>query len=95
MSQDRTQTPTSVHTAPHDMSESLRRMKLADAKVSRPARRTLGQMMPGYERQPVLTLYRPQFSNDTPCIFCDQWLCPGNCRSYAPAPSGAALKAAV
>uniref|UniRef100_UPI003F495B13 hypothetical protein n=1 Tax=Streptomyces sp. CA-141956 TaxID=3240051 RepID=UPI003F495B13 len=77
------------------MSESLRRMKLADAKASRPARRTLGQMMPGYERQPVLTLYRPTFSNDTPCLFCDRWTCSGNCGGYAPAPSDAAAKAAV
>ncbi|MFJ9810696.1 hypothetical protein ACIRTB_20955 [Streptomyces sp. NPDC101158] len=66
MSQDRTQTPTSVHTTPPKLSEALRRMKRDDALVTRPARRTLSQMMPGYERQPVLTLHRPEFSATAP-----------------------------
>ncbi|MFD7980220.1 hypothetical protein [Streptomyces sp. NPDC059071] len=93
MSQDRTNTPTLIPPSQVDVSEALRRAGVADTKVSRPARRTLAEMVPGFERQPMLTLYRPTFSNDTPCLFCDRWTCPGNCGGFAPVPSGAAFKA--
>ncbi|MFF8610762.1 hypothetical protein ACF06X_33190 [Streptomyces sp. NPDC015346] len=39
-----------------DIADALRRMKRDDELVTRPARRTLKQMLPGYERQPILRL---------------------------------------
>ncbi|MFB9558667.1 hypothetical protein [Streptomyces roseoviridis] len=95
MSQDRMQSPPSVPSIQFDVAEALRRARLADTTVSRPARRTLAEMAPGFERQPVLTLFRPQFSNDERCIFCEKWLCPGNCGGFAPAPAAAAGVAKV
>ncbi|GAA2770360.1 hypothetical protein [Streptomyces showdoensis] len=56
MNQDRTKTPTSIYTASHGAAEALRRARLDDANVARPARRTLAEMAPGFERQPVLRL---------------------------------------
>ncbi|MEU6979596.1 hypothetical protein [Streptomyces sp. NPDC046371] len=142
MSQDRTKTPTRIHPTPNAFADALRRMKRDDELVTKPVRRTLGAMMPGFERQPVLrfapavelsevdavraevrrlTGYTDSArfqsapretqataldnlrhaedrlakltANDTPCIFCDQWLCPGNCQGFAPVPSGITRKA--
>ncbi|MFB8166117.1 hypothetical protein [Streptomyces rubiginosohelvolus] len=40
------------------------------------ARRTLQEMMPGYYRQPVLTLHRPVKADDA-CVLCGRWNCRG------------------
>ncbi|MEU6572185.1 hypothetical protein [Streptomyces parvulus] len=56
--------------------------------------RTLQEMqerMPGYERQPVLTLHRPVMADDA-CPLCGRWNCKGSdCppASTAPAPAPA------
>ncbi|MFG3085636.1 hypothetical protein [Streptomyces parvulus] len=56
--------------------------------------RTLQEMqerMPGYERQPVLTLHRPGMADDA-CPLCGRWNCTGaDCppASIAPAPAPA------
>ncbi|WP_331734473.1 MULTISPECIES: hypothetical protein [unclassified Streptomyces] len=60
--------------------------------AGRCARRTLAEMAPGYERQPVLLLTRPlpmRAANDA-CPICTRWNCDGtNCPpSIAPAPRG-------
>ncbi|WP_431329804.1 hypothetical protein ACPZ13_00680 [Streptomyces sp. IPPR8] len=65
----------------------------ADSRIpaERRARRTLQEMAPGYERQPVLTLYRPVMADDA-CPLCGSWNCdPNNCppSSVAPAPATA------
>ncbi|MEU0852522.1 hypothetical protein ABZ387_31840 [Streptomyces flaveolus] len=65
----------------------------ADSRVptERRARRTLQEMLPGYERQPVLTLHRPVMA-DEPCFLCGRWTCdPSTCppSSAAPAPATA------
>lgn len=97
MNQDRTKSPSSL---PHPdvFSEALRRARTADVAVSRPARRTFAAMVPGAVRQPVLRLapnvhFLPTAAHNERCVFCDQWLCDGNCGGFAPVPSGAALKA--
>ncbi|MEU1126725.1 hypothetical protein ABZ371_24910 [Streptomyces sp. NPDC005899] len=54
--------------------------------VGRQARRTLAEMAPGYERQPVLLLTRPltfRSANDA-CPLCGYWTC--RCGAVAPAP---------
>ncbi|WP_405393481.1 hypothetical protein OG596_38330 (plasmid) [Streptomyces sp. NBC_01102] len=58
--------------------------------AGRQARRTLAEMAPGYERQPVLVLHRPSM-NDA-CPVCTRWNCdPSNCPpGFAPAPASAA-----
>lgn len=61
--------------------------------AGRQARRTLDQMMPGYTRQPMLTLHRPQMANDA-CPLCGKWNCdPSKCPSGA-APASARTAAA-
>ncbi|MFI1004936.1 hypothetical protein ACIP10_36150 [Streptomyces galbus] len=76
------------------LGELLARMvREADTRVpaSRKARRTLQEMMPGYVRQPVLTLHRPVMADDA-CPLCGRWSCdPSNCppASAAPAPTQA------
>ncbi|UUA11603.1 MULTISPECIES: hypothetical protein [Streptomyces] len=66
-------------------------VRAADARVEpgRRARRTVQEMVPGYERQPVLTLFRPVMAGDA-CPLCGRWSCdPSNCppASAAPAPA--------
>ncbi|MET9335951.1 hypothetical protein ABZX78_32915 [Streptomyces cellulosae] len=79
-------------TAAHrQLGDLLARMvRETDARVpaERRARRTLQEMMPGYERQPVLTLHRPAMADDA-CPLCGRWSCTGSdCPpSAAPAPS--------
>ncbi|MFI8008279.1 hypothetical protein [Streptomyces sp. NPDC086010] len=54
--------------------------------AGRHARRTLAEMAPGYERQPVLLLTRPldfRSANDA-CVLCGFWTC--RCGGVAPAP---------
>ncbi|MGP3777094.1 hypothetical protein ACTWJ8_40300 (plasmid) [Streptomyces sp. SDT5-1] len=63
----------------------------ADAQVpaGRRARRTLQEMAPGYERQPILTLHRPTMADDA-CVLCGRWNCTGtDCppNSAVPAPA--------
>ncbi|MGI5397852.1 hypothetical protein [Streptomyces sp. CA-251251] len=67
-----------------------RMVREADNRVpaDRRARRTLQEMLPGYERQPVLTLHRPVMADDA-CPLCGRWNCTGSdCppASLAPAP---------
>ncbi|MFF0199060.1 hypothetical protein ACFYT5_39790 [Streptomyces anulatus] len=47
------------------------------ASAGRRARRTLQEMIPGYERQPVLILHRPTMANDA-CGLCPGWGCTGH-----------------
>ncbi|MFJ8855668.1 hypothetical protein [Streptomyces sp. NPDC102437] len=61
--------------------------------AGRRARRTLAEMAPGYERQPVLLLTRPLPMRPTmngPCPLCERWNCdPSNCPPrVAPAARG-------
>ncbi|WP_405669053.1 hypothetical protein OG379_41250 (plasmid) [Streptomyces sp. NBC_01166] len=59
--------------------------------AGRQARRTLAEMDPGYERQPVLLLTRPLTfrSANSACPMCDRFNCPGHdCPpSATPAPA--------
>lgn len=75
--------------------DALRRMKRDDELVTRPARRTLAEMAPGYERQPLLRLVSPPAASNERCPNCDRWLCPGNCQQFAPAPTAATFVKAV
>jgi rubredoxin len=64
----------------------------SDARIpaERRARRTLQEMLPGYERQPVLILHRPVMADDA-CPLCLRWNCdPSNCPPAASAPAPAA-----
>ncbi|MFJ6355171.1 hypothetical protein ACIQKB_37650 [Streptomyces sp. NPDC092046] len=60
-------------------------------RAGRRARRTLGEMMPGYERQPILILHQPRMAQDA-CPLCLRWGCNGtNCPpGVASAPTGTA-----
>ncbi|MGW5003266.1 hypothetical protein ACWEP8_37060 [Streptomyces hydrogenans] len=105
MNQDRMSTPATVHqTRPNFFAtEALRRAALADATVSRPARRTFAEMLPGATRQPVLHLapnvrFLPTAAQDDSCVLCGTWACDGtNCQfgAHAPAPAGVSVKAAA
>ncbi|QNP67963.1 hypothetical protein [Streptomyces genisteinicus] len=59
----------------------------------RRARRTLQEMLPGYERQPVLILHRPRMADDA-CPMCGYWRCRCD-EASAPVPAGAGTRAAV
>ncbi|MGW1106145.1 hypothetical protein [Streptomyces sp. NPDC002540] len=64
--------------------------------AGRRARRTLAEMAPGYDRQPVLYLTRPftmAGMADDACVLCGRWNCNGTC--YAPAPALAAQRNSV
>ncbi|MEV4790118.1 hypothetical protein AB0K53_32585 [Streptomyces tuirus] len=67
-----------------------RMVRESDERIptERRARRTLQEMAPGYERQPVLTLHRPVMADDA-CPLCGRWSCPGtDCPpGAAPAPA--------
>ncbi|MFJ8763052.1 hypothetical protein [Streptomyces cyaneofuscatus] len=53
------------------------------ASAGRRARRTLQEMVPGYIRQPVLTLLPPTMGQ---CPLCDRYNCPGHdCPLFATA----------
>lgn len=62
--------------------------------AGRRARRTLTEMAPGYDRQPVLQLTRPLTfrSADDACPLCGYWTC--RCGGVAPAPALAATSTA-
>ncbi|MEV4044250.1 hypothetical protein [Streptomyces sp. NPDC049744] len=71
----------------------------ADSSVptTRRARRTLQEMLPGYERQPVLTLHRPVMADDA-CPLCGRWNCdPSTCppSGVAPAPAPATPRSSM
>ncbi|MFJ4276151.1 hypothetical protein ACIP29_37045 [Streptomyces coelicoflavus] len=71
----------------------------ADSRVptERRARRTLQEMLPGYERQPVLILHRPVMANDA-CPLCGRWNCdPATCppSGIAPTPAPATPRSAM
>ncbi|MER5293543.1 hypothetical protein ABT382_15895 [Streptomyces pharetrae] len=78
--------------ADRQLGDLLARMvREADGRIpqKRRARRTLQEMAPGYERQPVLTLYRPVMADDA-CPVCGRWSCKGgsDCPpGAAPAPA--------
>ncbi|MFD5473366.1 hypothetical protein [Streptomyces sp. NPDC127105] len=80
------------HAAHRHLGDLLARMaREADARIpdGRRARRTLQEMMPGYQRQPVLTLHRPVMADDA-CPLCGRWNCPGtDCPPSGTAPTGA------
>ncbi|MFF9757427.1 hypothetical protein ACF1FC_32450 [Streptomyces sp. NPDC014344] len=66
--------------ASRQLSALLARMvREADARIpdGRRARRTLQEMVPGYTRQPVLTLHRPVMADDA-CPLCGRWNCTGS-----------------
>ncbi|MFJ4717462.1 hypothetical protein [Streptomyces sp. NPDC088785] len=80
------------------MNDLIRRMvREADTRVptERRARRTLQEMAPDYQRQPVLTLHRPTMADDA-CVLCERWNCnpttcclpPGAAAQTAPPRSG-------
>lgn len=78
------------------LDELLARMAAeADARIPADgrARRTLQQMMPGYERQPVLVLHRPRMADDA-CPICGYWRCRCD-TSSTPAPTGVSGTAVV
>ncbi|MET9986186.1 hypothetical protein [Streptomyces rochei] len=88
-------TPHTGASATHrQLGDLLARMaREADSRIpaEHRTRRTLQEMAPGYERQPVLTLYRPVMADDA-CPLCGSWNCdPTKCppSSVAPAPATA------
>lgn len=78
--------------ADRQLGELLTRVaREADTRIAvgRRARRTVQEMMPGYERQPVLTLYRPVMADDA-CPLCGRWSCNGSdCPPSSAAPTSA------
>ncbi|WFB88355.1 MULTISPECIES: hypothetical protein [Streptomyces] len=83
--------PSATVAADRQLGDLLARMaREADSRVpiERRARRTLQEMVPGYERQPVLVLHRPVMG-DGWCPLCESYSCdPSNCPpSVAPAPT--------
>ncbi|NJP74668.1 hypothetical protein HCJ99_28255 [Streptomyces sp. C1-2] len=80
----------------HQLGQLLARMvREADARIpqERRARRTLQEMMPGYERQPVLVLARPVMADDA-CPLCGRWNCdPATCPPSSAAPLSTAVTA--
>ncbi|MFJ8351511.1 hypothetical protein ACIQ9J_35190 [Streptomyces sp. NPDC094153] len=76
--------------AHHQLGDLLARMaREADARIpdGRRARRTLQEMMPGYQRQPVLTFHRPVMADDA-CPLCLRWSCDGtDCPPSATVPA--------
>ncbi|MFH9016479.1 hypothetical protein ACH4C6_34665 [Streptomyces sp. NPDC017943] len=77
------------------LGELVHRMaREADARVpeGRRARRTLQEMAPGFERQPVLTLHRPVMADDA-CPLCGRWSCSGSDCPPGAAPALAARTA--
>ncbi|MET9436900.1 hypothetical protein [Streptomyces sp. NPDC006551] len=85
MNKDRTSITATIPPTPPDIMEALRRVR--SDRVVRPARRTLAEMAPGYQRQPLLRLVPQTAAYEAPCLFCDSWTCPGNCQQFAPAPA--------
>lgn len=97
MNQDRTNPPSSLP-RPDFFSEALRRA--GSAAVSRPARRTFAEMLPGATRPPVLHLapnvrFLPTavWGDTEPdvCPLCERWSC--ICGQSAHAPACVSVKA--
>ncbi|WP_236260701.1 hypothetical protein [Streptomyces tendae] len=76
--------------ADRQLGDLLARMvREADTRVptGRRARRTLQEMLPGHERQPVLTLHRPVMADDA-CPLCGRFNCdPSKCPPSSLAPA--------
>ncbi|MFE0418343.1 hypothetical protein [Streptomyces tendae] len=76
--------------ADRQLGDLLARMvREADTSVptGRRARRTLQEMLPGHERQPVLTLHRPVMADDA-CPLCGRFNCdPSKCPPSSLAPA--------
>lgn len=69
-----------------------RMVREADARipVGRRARRTLQEMMPGFQRQPLLTLHRSAMTDDA-CPVCGYWRCRcSEAGAHTPVPDDAA-----
>jgi hypothetical protein len=81
--------PASTH---RQLGDLLARMvRESDARIleERRVRRTLQEMAPGYECQPVLTLHRPVMADDA-CPLCGRWSCNGSdCPPSSLAPTSA------
>lgn len=87
--------PAAAHAVSADL--ALRMARQADARIphTQRARRTLQEMAPGHERQPVLVLHRPVMA-DGPCPLCERWTCnPANCPPSNMAPSANAGSSAA
>jgi hypothetical protein len=83
--------PENAHRQLGDLLARMVRQSDAGIPAERRARRTLQEMLPGYERQPVLVLHRPMMADDA-CALCGRWNCdPNNCppASVAPEPATA------
>ncbi|WP_329126090.1 hypothetical protein [Streptomyces sp. NBC_01353] len=92
MSKDRTKSPP-LHPRPDAFADAMRRMKRDNERVVRPARRTLAEMAPGYQRQPLLRIVPLKAADDT-CPICSYWKC--RCGdSFAPVPAAATAVKAV
>ncbi|MEU0703379.1 hypothetical protein ACWFQ7_29300 [Streptomyces bacillaris] len=92
-----------------DQHHRLVRQLVADGdrrarRAGRQAPRTLQEMAPGLDRQPVLRMvdrplvFTPTSSKaragaDDACVLCGRWLCGGNCFAPAPTPSMRAVTA--
>ncbi|MET7409387.1 hypothetical protein [Streptomyces parvulus] len=86
--------PAAAHRQLGDLLARMVRENDGRIPAGRRVPRTLQEMqerMPGYERQPVLTLHRPVMADDA-CGLCGRWNCKGSdCppASIAPAPAPA------
>ncbi|MFB7592347.1 hypothetical protein [Streptomyces sp. NPDC056169] len=84
-----------AHPTPNVFADALCRMKRDDELVTRPARRTLATMEPGYVQQPVLRLapnvrFLPTAAQEDSCGLCGSWSCDGtDCRFGASVPAAA------
>ncbi|WP_225638112.1 hypothetical protein [Streptomyces solaniscabiei] len=96
MTRGAARTTVAAHTPEHrQLGDLLTRMaREADSRIpaERRARRRLQEMMPGYERQPVLILHRPVMADDS-CPQRGRWtrdpsICPPASAAPAPAASG-------
>ncbi|WP_224297383.1 hypothetical protein [Streptomyces olivaceus] len=90
--------PSATVAADRQLGDLLARMaRETDSRVptERRARRTLQEMAPGYERQPVLVLHRPVMG-DGWCPLCERYNCdPSKCppSGVAPTSTGTARSA--
>ena len=77
-------TPEYAHRQLGDLLARMVRESDARIPAERRARRTLQEMLPGHERQPVLILHRPLMADDA-CALCGRWNCdPNNCPPFTP-----------
>lgn len=75
-----------AHRQPGDLLARMAREADSRVPTERRTRRTLQEMAPGYERQPVLVLHRPVM--DGWCPLCESFSCdPSNCPRSGVAPT--------